>query len=54
MNILTNWLNRIFTVILIININLSVPTQLYAQQTETLSIEEAYQLAKENYPLIKL
>lgn len=50
---LTTWLSRISIVILIFSLNLSVPAKLYAQQGETLSIEEVYQLAQRNYPLIK-
>lgn len=50
MNKLTIWLGRIFTVIFII---ILITPSLYAQQPETVSIEEVYQRARKNYPLIK-
>lgn len=53
MNKLTIWLRRIFAVILIIILTTPLSFKLFAQQTETLSIEEVYQLARKNYPLIK-
>ncbi|HEY5461969.1 MAG TPA: TolC family protein [Hanamia sp.] len=53
MNKLTIWLRRISPVILIIILTTSLSFKLRAQQTETLSIEEVYQLARKNYPLIK-
>jgi len=53
MNKLTIWLRRIFPVILIIILTMSLSFKLRAQQTETLSIEEVYQMARKNYPLIK-
>ncbi|MEO6844317.1 MAG: TolC family protein, partial [Ginsengibacter sp.] len=53
MNNLTIWLRRISPVILIIIVTTPASLKLYAQQTETLSIEEVYQMARKNYPLIK-
>lgn len=53
MNKLTIWLRRIFPVILIIILTTSLSFKLRAQQTETLSIEEVYQMARKNYPLVK-
>ena len=50
MNKLTFWLRRIFTMIFII---ILITPSLYAQEPKTLSIEEVYQLARKNYPLIK-
>lgn len=53
MNKLTIWLRRIFRVILIIILTTPLSFKLQAQQTEKLSIEDVYQLARKNYPLIK-
>ena len=53
MNKLTIWLRRISPVILIIILTMSAGVKLFAQQTKTLSIEEVYQMARKNYPLIK-
>ena len=53
MNKLTIWLRRIFPVILIFILTTSLSFKLWAQQTEKLSIEEVYQMARKNYPLIK-
>lgn len=53
MNKLTIWLRRIFLVILIFILTTSLSLKLYAQQTKSLSIEEVYQMARKNYPLIK-
>ena len=53
MNKLTIWLRRIFPVILIIILTTPLSFKLQAQQTEKLSIEDVYQLARKNYPLIK-
>jgi len=53
MNKLTIWLRRVFPVILFIVLTMSLSFKLRAQQTETLSIEEVYQMARKNYPLIK-
>ncbi|HET7115678.1 MAG TPA: TolC family protein [Hanamia sp.] len=49
MNMLTIWLRRISLMIL----TLSTSLQLYAQQTKSLSIQEVYQSARKNYPLIR-
>ncbi|MEO6135943.1 MAG: TolC family protein [Ginsengibacter sp.] len=53
MNILTIWLRRILTTIIIIIFATAVNLKLYAQQTKTLSIEDVYHLARKNYPLTK-
>lgn len=53
MNKLTIWLIRISTLILIIILTTTAGFKLYAQQTKTLSVEEIYQMARKNYPLIK-
>jgi len=53
MNKLTIWLSRISPVILTIILTMPASLKLYAQQSRTLSIEEAYQMAKKNYPLIR-
>ena len=50
---LTVWLSRITTLVLIIVLTIFTKLRLYAQQPGTLSIEEVYQLARKNYPLIK-
>ncbi len=50
---LTIWLSRITTLVLIIVLTIFAKSRLYAQQPERLSIEEVYQLARKNYPLIK-
>lgn len=53
MNKLTVWLRRIFKVTLIIILAPFISLELYAQQPEKLTIQNAYQLARKNYPLIK-
>jgi len=53
MNKLTIWLRRISPVIFIIILTTPIGLKLFAQQTKSLSIEEVYQLARKNYPLIK-
>ncbi|HUZ59467.1 MAG TPA: TolC family protein [Hanamia sp.] len=53
MNKLTTWLRWMLSLIFIIILITSSSLRLYAQQTRTLSIEEVYQLARKNYPLIK-
>jgi len=53
MNKLTIWLRRISPVILIIILTTPIGLKLFAQQTKSLSIEDVYQLARKNYPLIK-
>ena len=53
MNNLTIWLRRIFTMIVIIILTAISSLKLYAQQTKVLSIEDVYQMARKNYPLIK-
>ncbi len=53
MNKLTIWLRLILTVILIIILSLTDNLKLYAQQRKRISIEEVYQSARKNYPLIK-
>ena len=53
MNKLTIWLRQISPVILIIILTTPTSLKLYAQQTKSLSIEEVYQMARKNYPLIK-
>ena len=50
---LTIWLNRITTLILLIVLTIFAKFRLYAQSPERLSIEEVYQLARKNYPLIQ-
>lgn len=51
MSKLTVWLSRIIAQILILTILQGI--KIYAQQPIHLTIEEVYQLAKNNYPLIK-
>ncbi|MEO6188468.1 MAG: TolC family protein [Ginsengibacter sp.] len=53
MKTLTIWLRRIFSFILITSLTTPASLKLYAQQTKALSIDEVYQLARKNYPLIK-
>lgn len=53
MNKLTIWLIRISHTILIFILTISLSFKLQAQQTETLSIQDVYQMARKNYPLIK-
>ena len=53
MNKLTIWLIRISQAILIFILTISLSFKLQAQQTETLSIQDVYQMARKNYPLIK-
>lgn len=53
MNNLTIWLRITLTVILIIILTTPLSLKLYAQQTKTISIEEVYQMARKNYPLVK-
>ena len=53
MNKLTIWLRRIYLVILIIILTMSASLKLHAQQTKKFSIEEVYQMARKNYPLVK-
>jgi outer membrane protein TolC len=53
MNKLTVWLRRIFKVTLIIILAPFISLELYAQQPEKLTIQNAHQLARKNYPLIK-
>jgi outer membrane protein TolC len=50
---LTGWLNRITTLVLIIVLTFFAKLRLYAQQSGAFSIEDVYQLARKNYPLIK-
>jgi outer membrane protein TolC len=50
---LTIWLSKITTLVLIIVLIFFAKSGLYAQPPKTLSIEEVYQLARKNYPLIK-
>ncbi|MDE3184105.1 MAG: TolC family protein [Bacteroidota bacterium] len=50
---LTIWLSRITTLVLVIVLTIFAKFRLYAQQPGTLSIEEVYQLARKNYPLIQ-
>ncbi len=47
------WFRNISPIIFILILTGTVSFQLSAQQTETLNIEEVYQLARKNYPLIK-
>jgi len=49
----TGWLSRILAASLMILLALSSQVASYAQQPFHLSIDQAYQLARENYPLIK-
>lgn len=49
----TIWLRMISLIVLIIILSLATNLKLYAQKTSRLSIEEAYQAARKNYPLIK-
>lgn len=53
MNKLTSWLRRISPAILIIILTTFLSLKLDAQQNQTLSIEEVYQMARKNYPVIK-
>jgi outer membrane protein TolC len=53
MNKLTIWLRQILPVILIIILTIPASLQMYAQQIKSLSIEEVYQMARKNYPLVK-
>ena len=50
---LTVWLNRITTLVLIIVLTFLQNSGCMLNNPETLSIEEVYQLARKNYPLIK-
>ncbi len=49
----TVWLNRPGTLISIIILTMLPKAMIYAQQQQNLTIEKAYQLARNNYPLIK-
>lgn len=51
MNKLTGWLSKFFVIILLCSV--SSGSALYGQKVETLSVENAYMLARKNYPLIK-
>lgn len=53
MSKLTIWLSMRITIILIIILSVFPGKMINAQQSKNLSIEEAYQLARDNYPLIK-
>lgn len=53
MNKLTIWLRRILKAALMIILAAFISLELFAQQTEKLTIQNAYQLARKNYPLIK-
>lgn len=53
MNKLTIGLKHIVIIISTIMISLFPGLDVYAQQPETLSIQQVYQLARNNYPLIK-
>ena len=51
MNILTVWLSKFLVTILLCSVFSG--SALYGQKVETLSVENAYMLARKNYPLIK-
>ena len=51
MNRLTGWLSKFFVTILLCCVFSG--SALYGQKVETLSVENAYMLARKNYPLIK-
>jgi len=51
MNKLTGWLSKVLVTILLCSV--SSGSALYGQKVETLSVENAYMLARKNYPLIK-
>ncbi len=51
MNKLTTWLRRFTIAIAMIVLIIFAGIKTYAQQPKTLSIENAYQLARKNYPL---
>ena len=53
MNKLTTWLRRFTIAIAMIVLIIFAGIKTYAQQPKTLSIENAYQLARKNYPLVK-
>ena len=51
MNKLTGWLSKFLVIILLCSVFFG--SALYGQKVETLSVENAYMLARKNYPLIK-
>src|SRR3954468_3169918 len=51
MSVLTNWLNKIINIILLMGCISYVPL-LYAQASSSISLRQAFSLAEQNYPLI--
>ncbi len=51
MSVLTNWLNKIVKVILLLGCTICA-TVLSAQNTSSISLQQAFSLAEQNYPLI--
>src|SRR3954469_3984011 len=51
MSLLTNWLNKVFKAIPLLGCIIIAPV-LYAQAPSTISLQQAFSLAEQNYPLI--